>query len=56
MIGAGGRLYLAKDSRLQRRPPSAAMYPRLDELLSVRRQVDPSGVFNSDLARRLEIR
>ena len=54
VIGAGGRVYLAKDSRL-----SAAafrqMYPRLDEFLSVRRQVDPQGIFNSDLARRLEI-
>ena len=55
VIGAGGRVYLAKDSRL-----SAAafrqMYPRLDDFLAVRREVDPSGLFNSDLARRLEIR
>jgi decaprenylphospho-beta-D-ribofuranose 2-oxidase len=54
VVGAGGRVYLAKDSRL-----SAAMfgrmYPRLDEFLAVRRQVDPSGIFNSDLARRLEL-
>jgi decaprenylphospho-beta-D-ribofuranose 2-oxidase len=55
VIAAGGRVYLAKDSRL-----SAAafrkMYPRLDEFLAVRREVDPDGIFNSDLARRLEIR
>ena len=55
VIGAGGRVYLAKDSRL-----SAAafrqMYPRLDDFLAVRRRVDPEGIFNSDLARRLEIR
>ena len=54
VIGAGGRVYLAKDSRL-----SAAafkqMYPRLDEFLAVRREVDPDGIFHSDLARRLEI-
>jgi decaprenylphospho-beta-D-ribofuranose 2-oxidase len=54
VIGAGGRVYLAKDSRL-----SAAafrmMYPRLDEFLAVRREVDPGGIFNSDLARRLEL-
>jgi decaprenylphospho-beta-D-ribofuranose 2-oxidase len=54
VVGAGGRVYLAKDSRL-----SAAMfrrmYPRLDEFLAVRREVDPSGIFNSDLARRLEL-
>jgi decaprenylphospho-beta-D-ribofuranose 2-oxidase len=54
VVGAGGRVYLAKDSRL-----SAAtfrqMYPRLDDFLAVRREVDPTGMFNSDLARRLEI-
>jgi decaprenylphospho-beta-D-ribofuranose 2-oxidase len=32
------------------------MYPRLDDFLVVRHEVDPSGMFNSDLARRLEIR
>ena len=54
VVGAGGRVYLAKDSRL-----SAAMfrqmYPRLDDFLAVRREVDPTGMFNSDLARRLEL-
>jgi decaprenylphospho-beta-D-ribofuranose 2-oxidase len=54
VVAAGGRVYLAKDSRL-----SAAtfrkMYPRLDEFLAVRRNVDPNGIFNSDLARRLEL-
>ena len=54
VVGAGGRVYLAKDSRL-----SAAMfrrmYPRLDDFLAVRREVDPTGIFNSDLARRLEL-
>jgi decaprenylphospho-beta-D-ribofuranose 2-oxidase len=52
VIGAGGREYLAKDSRL----PAAAiarMYPRLDEWRDVRRAADPDGVFTSDLARRL---
>jgi decaprenylphospho-beta-D-ribofuranose 2-oxidase len=54
VVAAGGRVYLAKDSRL-----SAAtfrmMYPRLEEFLAVRRKVDPNGIFNSDLARRLEL-
>jgi decaprenylphospho-beta-D-ribofuranose 2-oxidase len=54
VVGAGGRGYLAKDSRL-----SAAtfrkMYPRLDDFLAVRRRVDPAGLFTSDLSRRLEI-
>ncbi|MEV6712606.1 FAD-binding oxidoreductase [Lentzea sp. NPDC051208] len=52
VAGAGGRLYLAKDSRLS---PAMVrrMYPRLDEWLAVRRAVDPDGVFTSDLSRRL---
>jgi len=54
VLGAGGRLYLAKDSRL----PAGAlarMYPRLDEWRDVRRALDPAGVFTSDLARRLQL-
>jgi decaprenylphospho-beta-D-ribofuranose 2-oxidase len=52
VIEAGGRIYLAKDSRVS----SAAlrgMYPRLDEWLAVRARVDPDGVMQSDLGRRL---
>jgi decaprenylphospho-beta-D-ribofuranose 2-oxidase len=54
VIGAGGRVYLAKDSRLSA-SAFRQMYPRLDDFLAVRRRVDPGGLFNSDLARRLQL-
>ncbi|GCB46579.1 FAD-binding oxidoreductase [Streptomyces sp. NL15-2K] len=51
---AGGRVYLAKDSRL--RPDLlAAMYPRLDDFRALRAELDPRAVFVSDLARRLNL-
>ncbi|MGW4953477.1 FAD-binding protein [Streptomyces parvulus] len=51
---AGGRVYLAKDARL--RPELlAAMYPRLDDFRALRAELDPHGVFVSDLARRLTL-
>jgi decaprenylphospho-beta-D-ribofuranose 2-oxidase len=52
VIGAGGRLYLAKDSRI----PAALMepmYPRLAQFRKIRAQLDPDGLFGSDLSRRL---
>jgi decaprenylphospho-beta-D-ribofuranose 2-oxidase len=54
VAGAGGRVYLAKDARLE--PATfAAMYPRLDEFNLVRQRVDPEAMLQSDLARRLGI-
>jgi decaprenylphospho-beta-D-ribofuranose 2-oxidase len=51
---AGGRVYLAKDARLD---PGllAAMYPELAQAEAIRSALDPANVFRSDLARRLGI-
>ncbi|WP_416564305.1 FAD-binding protein [Nocardia testacea] len=50
----GGRLYTGKDSRTTAEN-FHQMYPRIDEWIKVRRSVDPTGVFMSDMARRLEL-
>jgi len=52
VVGAGGRVYLAKDSRV---PPGmlAEMYPRLAEFAKLRAELDPAGILTSDLSRRL---
>lgn len=54
VVGVGGRVYLAKDSRVGA-ATFARMYPRLAEFRAVRQRVDPDRVFTSDLARRLDL-
>ena len=50
----GGRVYLAKDSRMT---PAMmeSMYPRLEEFRALRASIDPHTHLNSDLARRLHL-
>lgn len=54
VLQAGGRVYLAKDSRV-RPAVFAQMYPRLDDWRRLRDQLDPDHVFTSDLSRRLHL-
>ena len=50
----GGRLYLAKESRTSAEK-FHKMYPELAGWLKTRREIDPTGVFASDMSRRLEL-
>jgi len=52
VVEAGGRVYLAKDSRVPA-DVLAQMYPGLDDFRKARAELDPHGVLASDLSRRL---
>ena len=50
----GGKVHLAKDQVLT--PEQFyRVYPRFQELLEIKRELDPEGIFTSDLARRVGI-
>ena len=52
VLEAGGRVYLAKDSRVPA-DVLAEMYPRLPEFRKLRAELDPAQILASDLSRRL---
>jgi len=52
VAAAGGRVYLAKDSRLSR-GACGEMFPELPQWRAERSRLDPPGVFRSDLGRRV---
>ena len=54
VIEGGGRLYLAKDSRMTPRTLELT-YPRLAQFRALRAEIDPNRRLNSDLARRLDL-
>jgi decaprenylphospho-beta-D-ribofuranose 2-oxidase len=54
VVSSGGRVYLAKDSRVSA-ATLEAMYPRLPEFRKLRAELDPRGVLASDLSRRLHL-
>lgn len=54
VLRASGRIYMAKDAVASPEMISA-MYPRLAEWQAVQRRLDPRGVMQSDLSRRLAL-
>jgi decaprenylphospho-beta-D-ribofuranose 2-oxidase len=53
-VRRGGKIHLAKDQVLT--PEQFyRVYPRYQELLAIKRRLDPEGLFTSDLARRVGI-
>jgi FAD/FMN-containing dehydrogenase len=55
LLELGGRLYLAKDSRM-RSGLMAEMYPRYEEWLEVKRRLDPENRLESEQSKRLCIK
>lgn len=53
-IRHGGKLHMTKD-HVARPEQFRRLYPRVGELLEYKQRLDPDGLFNSDLARRVGI-
>lgn len=52
VLEAGGRLYLGKDSMMEKET-FQAMYPQYKEWLAIKKKYDPTNVFTSNISRRL---
>jgi decaprenylphospho-beta-D-ribofuranose 2-oxidase len=52
VLKAGGRIYLGKDSMLDK-DMFQAMYPQYEQWIAIKRKYDPENVFTSDIGRRL---
>ena len=52
ILDMGGRIYLGKDAYLNEEM-FKAMYPQYKEWLEIKKKYDPTGVFSSDLSRRI---
>ena len=52
VLKAGGRLYLGKDSMLDREI-FQKMYPQYKEWIAIKAKYDPNNIFTSDISRRL---
>lgn len=52
VLEAGGRLYLGKDSMMDKEM-FQKMYPRYNEWLSIKKKYDSNNIFTSDIAKRL---
>ena len=55
VLGAGGLFYAAKDSVLDSEQFARAYGGRLEQFRAIKRTLDPAGMFQSDLTRRLAI-
>ena len=52
IVNAGGRIYLAKDSR-QSSQVFKKSYPRIKDWLKIKKELDPNNIFMSDSFKRL---
>ena len=52
IVNAGGRIYLAKDSR-QSSQIFKKSYPRIKDWLKIKEELDPNNIFMSDSFKRL---